>query len=130
MNCPYCNNPIPQNANNCPGCGAPVQQQQTQPQPQGMNQNQFQPQQQQQQNVVNPKSPFLAELLSCLIVGVGQMYNGQVAKGVVLLIATAIIGSATFGIGYFILWLIAIIDAGKIARKINAGKVVGDWEFF
>ncbi|MBR1966342.1 MAG: hypothetical protein IKA22_07010 [Lentisphaeria bacterium] len=95
-----------------------------------MNQNQFQQQPQQQQNVVNPKSPFLAELLSCLIVGVGQMYNGQVAKGVVLLIATAIIGSATLGIGYFVLWLIAIIDAGKIARKINAGKVVGDWEFF
>ncbi|MBR2509878.1 MAG: hypothetical protein IKB71_09035 [Lentisphaeria bacterium] len=95
-----------------------------------MNQFQFQQQPQQQQNFVNPKSPFLAELLSCLIVGVGQMYNGQVAKGVVLLIATAIIGSATFGIGYFVLWLIAIIDAGKIARKINAGKVVGDWEFF
>ena len=128
MNCPYCNNPIPMNANNCPGCGAPVPQQQAQPQPQGVVQNQFQ--QQVPQNAVNPKSPFLAELLSCLIVGVGQMYNGQVAKGVVLLIATAIIGSATVGIGYFVLWLIAIIDAGKIAKKINAGKVVGDWEFF
>lgn len=28
MNCPYCNNPIPANANNCPGCGAQIVQQQ------------------------------------------------------------------------------------------------------
>ena len=27
MNCPYCNSPVPLNASQCPGCGAPVQQQ-------------------------------------------------------------------------------------------------------
>lgn len=27
MKCPYCNNPIPVGVNNCPNCGAPVQQQ-------------------------------------------------------------------------------------------------------
>lgn len=27
MNCPYCNTPVPFNVSQCPGCGAPVQQQ-------------------------------------------------------------------------------------------------------
>ena len=39
MNCPYCNTPIPFNVSQCPGCGAPVQQQ-TPPQQQFVQQNQ------------------------------------------------------------------------------------------
>lgn len=34
MNCQYCNNQLPPNANNCPACGASVQQGQFQPQTQ------------------------------------------------------------------------------------------------
>lgn len=39
MNCPYCDNPVPQNVNNCPSCGAQVdmQQQTTSPQVQPDN---------------------------------------------------------------------------------------------
>lgn len=33
MNCPYCNTPVPFNVSQCPGCGAPVQQQVPPPQP-------------------------------------------------------------------------------------------------
>jgi hypothetical protein len=40
------------------------------------------------------------------------------------------IASATVGFGSLAVLLVAIIDAGKIAEKINAGKTVGEWEFF
>lgn len=126
MNCQYCNNPVPPGVYNCPSCGAQVQMQQQPQMPPQMQQPQMQPQMQQP---VNPKSVALAGILSCLIVGVGQMYNGQVAKGIVFLLVSIVVGSLTAGIGSTVLWILAIIDARKIAAKINNGYVVGPWEF-
>lgn len=130
MNCPYCDNALPAGETKCPSCGAPVpasalQQQQQQPVQQ--------PQQQQQTPVNNggvKKSPSTAGCLSFLIVGVGQMYNGQIIKGIVLLVAALILSSFTFGIAGLIIWIVSIVDAAKIAGKINAGRQVGQWEFF
>ena len=143
MNCPYCENALPAGETKCPSCGAPVpasalqQQQQPFQQPHIYVQvPQLQAQQQQQTPVNNGgaggvrKSPSTAGCLSFLICGVGQMYNGQVAKGVVLLIAALVVGSFTFGVGGLIILIISIVDAIKIAEKINAGKTVGQWEFF
>lgn len=124
MKCPYCENPLPPNVNNCPSCGAPVE-----PQAAPENQQQFSQPVQQQQAVVVQKSPGLAQFLSCLCVGAGQMYNGQVGKGLAMLIGAIVIGSFTAGIASFIFWLVAIADAGKIAKKINSGAYVGPWEF-
>ena len=113
-NCQYCGNPVPPNANNCPSCGAQVQQQ-------------FQ--QQQFQQPVTLKSPGLATFLSCLVTGLGQMYNGQVAKGIVMLLAAICVGAATAGVGATVIWIVAMVDAHKIAGKINSGRAVGAWEF-
>ena len=125
MKCEYCQSPLPAEAKHCPGCGAAVPPQQAQPVPQAQPQPQPQP-----QAPVQQKSAGLAQILSCLIPGLGQIYNGQVAKGIVLIIANITISSATFGITALIFLIIAIVDAGKIANKINAGQQVGDWEFF
>jgi len=127
MNCQYCENVIPPGATKCPACGAPApavnpapaQQQQYAPPPP-----------QQPQAPVARKSAFTAGCLSFIIVGLGQMYNGQVIKGIVLLISAIILGSFTFGIGSLIILIVSIIDAVKIAEKINAGRQVGQWEFF
>jgi TM2 domain-containing membrane protein YozV len=77
---------------------------------------------------VKEKSPELAALLSFLIVGVGQIYNGQVGKGVIILIAAVISGVLwTIGIGVIfsiIIWIYAIYDAYTTAKKINAGEIV------
>ena len=77
------------------------------------------------------KSPVLAALLSFLLVGMGQIYLGQVEKGlcmlavVLLLIMTAFIGP----LGIVIL-VLNVVDAFVLGVKIRRGDVVGKWQFF
>jgi len=64
-----------------------------------------------------PKSAGVAFLLSFLICGAGQMYNGQVAKGILMLIGCIVLWAAFLG------WIINIwswIDAYQTAKKMNA----------
>lgn len=74
--------------------------------------------------------PWLAALLSFLIVGLGQMLIGQVKKGVVFLIGSVVLAFVTFGLSVFITSVLAIVDAYLIAKKKKEGKEVGEWEFF
>lgn len=64
--------------------------------------------------------PWLAATLS-LICGLGQLYNGQIVKGVVLLICgVAAVAAWQFLLGkmlVLILWLYAISDAYLVARR-------------
>ena len=64
--------------------------------------------------------PWLAATLS-LICGLGQLYNGQIVKGVVLLICgIAAVAAWPFLLGKMlalILWLYAISDAYLVARR-------------
>ena len=76
------------------------------------------------------QSVGVAALLSFLLAGTGQMYNGQIAKGVVLLLGTFILGCATYGAGGIAGFIVAMIDAIMIAHKLNQGRYVGQWEFF
>lgn len=77
-----------------------------------------------------PKSPGIALLLSFLFCGAGQMYNGQVGKGIALLIfywITLFLGFslAIIGIGLlfflvaFILWIWSLADAYSVAKQMN-----------
>ena len=63
------------------------------------------------------------------------MYLGQVYKGIALLASAIILNLVTMGItgiaiGGIPIWIIAMIDANKIGKKIEAGQSVGEWEFF
>lgn len=74
---------------------------------------------------INQKNPGLAAVLSFLITGLGQIYNGQIGKGIGLLIA-AVVSAAlcTVIIGFVLLpiiWIYGIYDAYKTAEKINQG---------
>jgi TM2 domain-containing membrane protein YozV len=70
------------------------------------------------------KNPGIAAIASFLFVGLGQIYNGEFAKGLVLIIIQVInvmllfvlIGFLT----YPIVWVYGIYDAYKTAEKINA----------
>jgi uncharacterized membrane protein len=101
------------------------------------------------------KEPALALLLSLggglvsgLMIGLGQVYNGQVKKGIILSVAHAfgwfviivayvLIAILTLGVGAIIclpvflipliLWLYAMYDAYVTAEKINKGEPVKDW---
>jgi TM2 domain-containing membrane protein YozV len=68
--------------------------------------------------------PWLAATLS-LVCGLGQLYNGQVAKGgILMLLATAAVLGFRSPIGQVmlpLLWLYAIIDAYRVARRAASG---------
>ena len=71
------------------------------------------------------KSPGLAAVLSFFFCGLGQIYNGQILKGLIFVVAYAaswlmmwiVIGFATTPI----LWIWGMVDAYRTAQRINAG---------
>ena len=71
----------------------------------------------------HPKNPGVAAVLSFLITGLGQVYNGQIAKGIVLAVLQLInIALMSIFIGYltfFVLWVYGIIDAYRRAERLN-----------
>ena len=58
-------------------------------------------------------SPALAAILSFVIAGLGQIYNGQIGKGLLIFFTCWLI----------IPWIIGIFDAYKTAKAINEGKI-------
>jgi TM2 domain-containing membrane protein YozV len=70
-----------------------------------------------------PKNPTLAAALSFFINGVGQIYNGEIAKGIIIIvvqIVNALLMSVIIGfITWPIVWIWSIYDAYKVAQRIN-----------
>ncbi|MCX5704180.1 MAG: NINE protein [Candidatus Omnitrophica bacterium] len=60
------------------------------------------------------RSPALAAILIFIIGGLGQIYNGQIGKGILIFFTSWLI----------IPWIIGIVDAYKIAKKINQGEIL------
>lgn len=126
----------------CRECGAQIQ---TQPPPATEEQSAVPPLQARQPEISPDqpqteeityvhKSPAIATLLSFFVPGLGQLYNGQMGKGIGMIILAAILilvvpmifyGMGTFGLVlYIFLWLFGMYDAYKIAKSINARKIV------
>lgn len=80
----------------------------------------------------NPrKSPILMAILSgCCITGLGQIILGQTLKGITLLVGSVILLVGTAGFGLLIAYPLIAIDAYLIAKKLEAGNPVDEWEFF
>jgi len=80
---------------------------------------------------MNKKNPGAAAVLSFFWAGLGQIYNGQIAKGIVLMIVQVInvllmfvlIGFLT----YPLVWLLGIVDAYGTARKHNEWLLRGEF---
>jgi TM2 domain-containing membrane protein YozV len=62
------------------------------------------------------KSPIIAAILSFLLAGVGEMYAGKMRRGIVILLAGVILAAISMGVGYFLIWLLSIYDAYKLAK--------------
>jgi len=81
---------------------------------------------QQQVIVVNQKNPGIAAVLSFFWSGLGQIYNGEIGKGILLLILYMISAMLIFAVVGIIttpiLWIYGMIDAYKTAEKINASQ--------
>lgn len=76
------------------------------------------------------KNSGLAAILSFFISGLGQIYNGQIAKGLIITVVQIInalltmifIGFVTGGI----VWIWAIYDAYSTAQKINQSNSLSE----
>ncbi len=77
-----------------------------------------------QQMTVAPKSPALAALATFFIVGLGQLLNGEVGKGIMFFCAAFVSGLLCLVLIGFILlpvvWIWAIADAYSGAQRWNA----------
>jgi TM2 domain-containing membrane protein YozV len=84
-----------------------------------------------------PHDVSIALSASLLLVGTGQMYNRQVAKGMVMLLVSlaalppAVLSqSAPLIVFLLVLWLISICDAALIAGRVLNQEMVRPWQWF
>lgn len=61
------------------------------------------------------KNPWIALVLSLLIVGLGQFYNGDCKKGLTMLVAAIVSGAFSFGLLWFGIAIWSAIDAYRVA---------------
>jgi TM2 domain-containing membrane protein YozV len=75
------------------------------------------------QTVTQPKNPTLAAILSFLINGLGQIYNGEIGKGILILVIQVInLFLTTIFIGFItgpIVFIWSVYDAYKVAERLN-----------
>jgi ABC-type Na+ efflux pump permease subunit len=57
-----------------------------------------------------------------LFSGLGQVYNGQLRKGVAIFFGT-IAGVLLFVVPGLIIWMFGVADAWQTAKKMNEGKI-------
>ncbi|MFN0156578.1 MAG: hypothetical protein ACKVRP_00735 [Bacteroidota bacterium] len=69
------------------------------------------------------KNPGVAAVLSFFVTGLGQIYNGQISKGIILIIVYGISWCLMIVlIGFIttpILWIWGMYDAYRTAERIN-----------
>ena len=70
------------------------------------------------------KNPTIAVLLSFFVTGLGQIYNGQIGKGVLFIVLYAVSWLCMFVVIGLVttplLWIWGMIDANNEAKRINA----------
>ena len=69
------------------------------------------------------RNPGIAAVLSFFWTGVGQIYNGQIMKGLILIVVQMINAALMFVLIGFItfplVWIWGIYDAYQVADKMN-----------
>lgn len=117
--CNTCGAQIAQNAEICPRCGSRVFTSQPISPPQ--------PWAAQPTSVQQHKNEGLAAVLSFLFTGLGQIYNGQIGKGILFFVVGIVFAALIFFligiILYPIFWIYNIYDAYSTAKKINTGQI-------
>ena len=77
------------------------------------------------------KNPAVATLLSLVISGLGQLYNGQIFKGIMFfgsMVISIVLMSPPFFIGWLltpIVWILGMVDANASAKRINKRLIAG-----
>ena len=77
------------------------------------------------------KSPLLAALLSFLLIGMGQVYLGQIEKGLLMLgVVLVLMMTVALGPLGLVILLFNVVDAYLLALKLGDGRRLRKWEFF
>jgi RNA polymerase subunit RPABC4/transcription elongation factor Spt4/TM2 domain-containing membrane protein YozV len=76
------------------------------------------------------KSPSTATIISCFLPGIGQVYLGQVKKGLAIFAGSVVLGLISGGTLSVVVWIAAMVDAYLIGKKLAQGQTVDTWEFF
>jgi TM2 domain-containing membrane protein YozV len=63
------------------------------------------------------KKPVSALVMSLLIVGLGQFYNGDVKKGLLMLVGAIVGGLASFSLLWWVMSLWSAVDAYRVANR-------------
>lgn len=112
---PSCGAEVPPTAKFCPRCGtaaAPDTRVRGTPPPQP-------PQSAGGGTVAVPatgKNPVVATVLSVLLIGLGQLYNEDLKKGLVMFLAGALLFVPTAGLSYVVVLGWSAVDAYKVAE--------------
>ena len=72
------------------------------------------------------KRPGTAAVLN-LFPGLGQLYLGQITKGISLFLAWSVLSIVSAGMLSLPLWITIGIDAYLVGRKLARGQAVGFW---
>lgn len=82
-------------------------------------------------------SPIIAFILSILLVGTGQIINGQWKKGLLMLILSIIINIIFWKTNFvyaeiikLLIYLYSGYDAYKAAKALKSGKEINEFKFF
>lgn len=69
------------------------------------------------------RNPGIAAVLSFFWTGVGQIYNGEIVKGIILILVQLVNAALMFVligfITYPIVWIWGMYDAYKVAERMN-----------
>jgi TM2 domain-containing membrane protein YozV len=128
--CPYCAEEILAEAIKCKHCGSNLNQvSQAAPRnptamqpaalPPGHYPSNYTAPRDSQVQVVSlpPKSPGLAVILSLVIIGTGQFYNGDIGKGIVMLLMAIILVPITAGVLWLPIAIWSAVDAYSSAKN-------------
>jgi TM2 domain-containing membrane protein YozV len=107
--CPECGKPVEGNKNFCSDCGAVLS-------------NAGSVMQRGPAAVQEEKSPNVALLCSFFIPGLGQVYDGNTARGIGIFIGT-ILGFFVFFIPGLVVWIYGMYDARSTAKRMNSGEI-------
>ena len=71
-----------------------------------------------------------AIILALLITGLGQIYNKQGMKGLVILLISVVLAAFTCGLSIILTHPFAFIDAIMVAQRLNRGEAIREWQCF
>ena len=121
--CPNCGNKVEPGKRFCENCGTPITS--VQPAPvqatPAPTQTNAQPQYSATTAPTQQKNVGIAAAASFLFAGLGQVYNGNLLRGLGIFFGT-LIGYLFFMIPGIIVWIYGIYDAYKTATKMNSGE--------